>query len=174
MQTKAAFIYKMAVRKGDYLPYEIVQTYDVSADFIKTTFAAIETDPPAPGELSWYYSTYTGTYKKAVGKTAPPLVSVGALAPQWKLETLSDHKTVMLSDFRGQVILLDFWIKNCGPCLASMPHLNELQSRFKNQKFKILSINSYDPKTDVDWITKKVKTNYTVLLNGKSMPKAMA
>lgn len=167
MQTKDAFIYKIAVRKDNYLPYQVVQMYDLSRDFIKTTFASIESNPAAPGELSWYYSTYTNDYKKPVDKAAPRLLSVGSLAPQWKLEAFDSNKTVALSDFKGQVILIDFWIKNCGPCIASMPHLNELQNKFRNKNFKIISINSYDSKADVSWLTNKFKTNYTVLLNGK-------
>jgi thiol-disulfide isomerase/thioredoxin len=169
MQTKTNFIYKIAVREDNYLPYEVLQMYDVSPDFIKTTFVNIESNPAAPSEISWYYSTYTNDYKKAVSKTAPQLIAVGSLAPEWKLETYDNNKTIALSDLRGQVILLDFWIRNCGPCIASMPHLNELQNKFKDKNFKIISINSYDSKTDVSWFCNKFKTNYTVLLNGKSI-----
>lgn len=65
--------------------------------------------------------------------------------------------------------MLDFWIKNCGPCIQSVPHLNNLQSKFKNKEFSLVSINSYDSKEDVIWFCDKFKVNYPVLLNGKSV-----
>jgi thiol-disulfide isomerase/thioredoxin len=169
MQTKSNFIYKIAVRKDSYLPFIILQINDLDKDFIKTTFDNLEINPVAPSELSWYYSTYTNDYKQAVSKTAPQLIAVGSLAPEWKLKTYDDNRTIALSDLKGQVILLDFWIRNCGPCIASIPHLNELQDKFKEKNFKVISINSYDSKTDVSWFCNKFKTNYTVLLNGKAV-----
>lgn len=48
-----------------------------------------------------------------------------------------------------------------------MPHLNELQKKFKGKSFKIISINSYDSREDVKWFCNKHQTNYSVLLNGK-------
>ncbi|HEX4374736.1 MAG TPA: TlpA disulfide reductase family protein, partial [Puia sp.] len=68
---------------------------------------------------------------------------------------------------KDQVVLIDFWIKNCGPCIESVPHLVELQNKFRNSHFKLISINAYDSKEDVSWFCKKHNANYPVLLNGK-------
>jgi len=76
---------------------------------------------------------------------------------------------ISLDELKGKVILLDFWIKNCGPCIQSVPHLNELQNKFKGKNLKIISINSYDSKEEVSWFCNKHKTDYTVLLNGKAV-----
>ncbi|MFT4155764.1 TlpA family protein disulfide reductase [Parafilimonas sp.] len=168
MQTKTNFIYKIAFQKNSYLPYEVLQMYDVSPDFIKTTFINIDTTPPVPSELSWYYTTYLNDYKQ-INKTSLQLAPVGSLAPPWKLESYNSKQMISLSDFKGKVILLDFWIKNCGPCIQSVPHLNKLEAKFKNEKFSVISINSYDTKSDISWFCNKFKTAYTVLLNGKEV-----
>lgn len=76
---------------------------------------------------------------------------------------------ISLNDQRGKVILLDFWIKNCGPCIESVPHLNSLKEKFKSSNFEIISINSYDTKEEVNWFCNKHKSNYEVLLNGKEV-----
>lgn len=169
MKTKSDFIYKIVIQRNTYFPYEVVQINDLNNDFIKTTFGDVETNPDVPDESSWYYSSYTNDYKQAVNKATPQLILVGSLAPQWELISYNNNKAVSLTDFKGQVVLVDFWIKNCGPCIQSVPHLNELQNKFKGEKFKIISINSYDSRSEVGWFCNKHKVDYPVLLDGKAV-----
>lgn len=44
-------------------------------------------------------------------------------------------------DFKGKVILIDFWATWCPPCLKSMPFLNKLRNELKPQGFEVLAIN---------------------------------
>jgi thiol-disulfide isomerase/thioredoxin len=53
-------------------------------------------------------------------------------APGFKLKDL-DGKEFKLEDFRGKVVLLNFWATWCGPCRAEIPSLVELQKRYKDQ-----------------------------------------
>lgn len=163
------FIYKIIVDKKSYLPMQVIQTNNVNNDFVKTSFTDFNTNAQHPSDLSWYYSTYTDKYKPAKQKEIPQLVSVGSIAPDWTLPLYDKNENLSLSKFKGKVILLDFWIKNCGPCIESVPHLNALEEKFKNKKFEILSINSYDPKEDISWFCNTHKTNYKVLMNGKDV-----
>jgi thiol-disulfide isomerase/thioredoxin len=54
---------------------------------------------------------------------------VGDRAPLFTLETL-DGQAVSLANFRGRVVILDFWASWCAPCRASMPHIEGLAARF--------------------------------------------
>lgn len=171
MTTKYNFIYRIIIDKNNFLPIEVIQTNNLNSDFLKTSFTRLETNTASPTELSWYYSTYTNEYKPAEKEIIEQLLSNGALAPDWELKTYNDNKAIFLSKLKGQVILLDFWIKNCGPCIQSVPHLNELQNKFKDKNFKLISINSYDSKEDINWFCNKHKINYMVLMNGKSVAK---
>lgn len=169
MTAKSNLIYKIIIDKKDYLPLEVLQVNDRNNDFIRTRFTNITANIPLPSELSWYYSTYTNEYKPAVQKEAPQLISVGHSAPEWILPLYNKEENIKLSNFKGKVVLLDFWIKNCGPCIKSIPDLNALQEKFKNKKFEILGINSYDTKEDIGWFCNKHKPNYKVLMQGKAI-----
>jgi peroxiredoxin len=169
MKTKFNFIYKIIIDNDNYLPIEIFQKDDLNNDFIKTSFTNLSINPTAPSETSWYYTTYTNDYKPAENTDTPKLLSIGSIAPDWKLQAYNDGKQISLNNLKGKVILLDFWIKNCGPCIESVPHLNKLKDKFQNNNFELLSINSYDSKEDIKWFFDKHKIKYTILMNGKDV-----
>ena len=61
-------------------------------------------------------------------------------APAFTLSDISGKK-VSLSDFKGKVILLNFWATWCGPCTAEMPSFNRLYAAFKNDDFVVLAVS---------------------------------
>jgi peroxiredoxin len=64
-------------------------------------------------------------------------------APAFTLPDINGNK-VSLSDFKGKVILLNFWGTWCSPCTAEMPSFNRLYAAFKNDGFVVLAV-SIDP-----------------------------
>ncbi len=66
-------------------------------------------------------------------------------APDFTLPNLYTGETVSLSDYRGKVVLIDFWASWCGPCRASLPEYNELREKIRashvGDRFEILAIN---------------------------------
>lgn len=166
---KKNIIYEIIIDKKSSLPIKVVQKNNINKDFVCTTFANIRTNTSSPSALSWYYSSYTNEYKSVKPKKMSRLISVGKTAPGWKLVLYGSGKEVTLNDFKGDIVLLDFWIKNCGPCIESVPHLNALQEEFKHQPFQILSINSYDTKENIKWFCNKYKPYYNILMNGKDV-----
>jgi thiol-disulfide isomerase/thioredoxin len=169
MTTKSNLIYRIIMDKKTDLPVEVVQANDADQDFIRTSFTNIDTNSPLPSELSWYYSTYVNEYKPTGQKDLPQLITPDSYAPEWTLPLYNKNENIALHNLKGEVILLDFWIKNCGPCIASVPHLNALQEKFGNRKFEIIGINSYDPKEDVGWFCNKHKPDYRILMRGKEI-----
>jgi peroxiredoxin len=68
---------------------------------------------------------------------------VGHLAPDFLLQTL-DGREVRLSDYRGHLVLLNFWATWCGPCKIEMPGIEQVYREFRSKGFAVLAVSS-DP-----------------------------
>ena len=67
-------------------------------------------------------------------------------APEFSLPAL-DGSTVHLSDFKGKVVLIDFWSTTCDPCLAEMPHIVDLYKANKDKGLVVLAISLDGPES---------------------------
>jgi cytochrome c biogenesis protein CcmG, thiol:disulfide interchange protein DsbE len=73
----------------------------------------------------------------------PPLRAEGADAEMgW---SMIDGRRASLADFRGQVLVLDFYATWCAPCRKSIPHLSELQRRFSIHGLQVVGLNVGGP-----------------------------
>ena len=74
-----------------------------------------------------------------------------------------DGKTHRLSDFKGQVLLIQFWASYCTPCRTEMPSMNNLQKKLANKPFKILAINMAEERDEIEKFVTEVKPEFTIL-----------
>lgn len=79
--------------------------------------------------------------------------------------TNREGKPVTLADYKGKVVVLDFWATWCGPCRASFPHMQELVDEYKGKDVEFLFINAWEQQKPEE-IKKKVgefisENNYT-------------
>jgi cytochrome c biogenesis protein CcmG/thiol:disulfide interchange protein DsbE len=85
-------------------------------------------------------------------------------APAFTLKD-ADGKKVSLADYRGKVVLLDFWATWCGPCQLEIPWFVDLQRKNKDRGFTVLGVSMDDDGWDaVSPFLKRLGVNYRVLL----------
>jgi peroxiredoxin len=86
------------------------------------------------------------------------------VAPDFALKD-ADGKTVRLSDYRGKVVVLDFWATWCGPCKIEIPWFMEFQRQHKDQGFEVIGVSMDDDGWDsVKPFVQKIGINYRVVL----------
>jgi len=87
----------------------------------------------------------------------------GKPAPDFSLQTL-DGKTVTLSEQRGSVVLLDFWATWCGPCVAALPHVQQISADkdLAERGLKVWAVNAREKNEQVEKFIKQNNYTFTV------------
>ncbi|MBI1195901.1 MAG: redoxin domain-containing protein [Gammaproteobacteria bacterium] len=89
---------------------------------------------------------------------------ISGAAPDFTLKSRSG-KNLKLSEYRGQVVMLNFWASWCGPCRQEMPLLEQLYQRYQAMGFTILAVNVEDTSGDALKMLKDVPVNFPVLFD---------
>src|SRR5690242_5028426 len=107
-----------------------------------------------------------GTYAAHLYLTHAPRASTTQPhpAPDFTLPQPSGGPPLKLSDYRGKVVLLDFWATWCEPCRAEIPHFVDLQNKYAAQGLQILGVSMDDSPDPVPAFVKQFKMNYPVVM----------
>jgi thiol-disulfide isomerase/thioredoxin len=74
-----------------------------------------------------------------------------------------DDKEVNLADYKGKVILLDFWATWCGPCKIEIPGFIDLYTKYKPKGFEVVSVVLLDRFANAKPYALRMRMNYPVL-----------
>jgi thiol-disulfide isomerase/thioredoxin len=83
-----------------------------------------------------------------VGRRPPRETKIGDLAPDWTLKG-PDGKTHRLSDYRGKLVVLDFWASWCPHCNNAMPAIQRMHEMYEDRGVAFFALNCRD-RGDVD------------------------
>jgi peroxiredoxin len=91
----------------------------------------------------------------------------GAPAPQFDLASQAG-KDVSLAQFKGQVVMLNFWASWCGPCRQEMPLLEGIYKKYNKLGFTMLGVNvEPDSNAAVNWL-KQTPVSFPILFDKDS------
>ena len=88
-------------------------------------------------------------------------------APNFTLESRSGE-TVSLADFRGDVVMINFWATWCGPCRQEMPHLEALHQRYSDLGFTLLGVNVEENSRLSDKFLEETPVTFPILFDSKN------
>lgn len=140
-------------RMARRLPELIAQTLPLLAAYAdKPRRPPAGTEPPAPaprGKRERSLREFQGDPRP------PPLVLQGL-----------DGRVHRLEDYRGSVVLVNFWASWCPPCVHEMPSMQRLKEWLAARPFTILAVNMAEERETVaDFLREKVDVDFTVLLD---------
>jgi len=92
----------------------------------------------------------------------PPLV--GGPAPDFQLDQLGGPP-IKMSDYRGKVVLLNFWATWCGPCKKEMPEMQAAYEALKDKGFVILALNFGEKAEKAEKLVKEMGLTFPILLD---------
>ncbi len=126
-------------QKAQNRPIIVIASVIVIAVMAYIVFTAVRPDPAAEPVLE---SADFGTLNDEVASIPDGYggVEVGDVAPDFRVNTL-DETTVMLSDYAGKPVMINFWATWCAPCRLEMPEMQKAFEAYQDDGFVILALN---------------------------------
>ena len=90
----------------------------------------------------------------------------GQAAPDFALKS-STGENLRLSEYRGDVVMVNFWATWCGPCRQEMPLLDELYNRYQRVGFNLLGVNIDDDSRRAMQMIEELGVNFPVLFDAR-------
>ena len=90
----------------------------------------------------------------------------GQVAPDFALKS-STGENLRLSEYRGDVVMINFWATWCGPCRQEMPLLDELYTRYERVGFSLLGVNIDDDSRRAMQMIEDLGVSFPVLFDAR-------
>ncbi|WP_299212508.1 TlpA disulfide reductase family protein [uncultured Aquimarina sp.] len=169
--------YQITISKKRYLPIEIKTVSPDNFGSFTATFGNCKTGITKEDSV-WSYDRFSDKYaileKEQYYKSKKNKMTniIGSGAPDFTLPNI-DGDMVSLSSFNSQLTLLEFWFPNCGACVIAVPHINEIQKKYKDKGLKVYGIEyTESSKENLKSYIIKQNIEFPILYEGKDVAKS--
>ncbi|HUY93550.1 MAG TPA: TlpA disulfide reductase family protein [Pirellulales bacterium] len=97
---------------------------------------------------------------------------IGQPSPLWQAQDLNGHRH-SLKDYKGKVVVLDFWNRGCGWCMRTIPQVKQVAEQFLGRQVVVLGMNTDRDEKDARLVIAKLKLSYPILKAGALPAKYM-
>ncbi|MEM6263765.1 MAG: TlpA disulfide reductase family protein [Bacteroidota bacterium] len=113
--------------------------------FSNETYDAV-TDEMLKAEFDSLAKIYAMEDYKALTPEEMAPLAAGQKAHDFRGEVFPTHDSLSLSDYSGKVVILDFWYKDCFPCIKAIPYLSSVNEKYPDYQLVVLGLNPFDSK----------------------------
>jgi RNA polymerase sigma factor (sigma-70 family) len=105
-------------------------------------------------------------HDRSVGQVAEQAarraILVGKPAADWEAKDING-KGHRMADYRGRVVVMDFWYRGCGWCMTAMPHVNRISEAFRDQPVSVLGMSVDEDERDARIVIEAMKLRYPTI-----------
>ena len=109
---------------------------------------------------------FTSRFDRDITLTQSPLIDEPV--PDVGIRLLDSPDEFRLSDYRGNIVVVNFWASWCGPCREEMPLLNELHKKYEPLGFTVLGVNVEEDARNARGFLKNFPVDFPVVLDNKN------
>ena len=153
--------YDKAARRRDLSPEELKTALQGATADLQRVCDAIET-PELKKLLADQLPRREQTLKYTLEEAAGRAALLGTPSEDWTTTDLTGESH-SLQDYRGKVVILDFWYRGCGWCIRAMPQVMEVATRFEGQPVVVLGMNTDRKEEDALFVVEKMGLKYVNL-----------
>jgi thiol-disulfide isomerase/thioredoxin len=160
--------YFKADRQYDELVKKASKDHDASKKLLeqaKATLVAaqkVATLPIIKDQLANQVKQHDSMASYTTGEAARRAKMVGKPAAPFQADDLKG-KPHALKDYKGRVVVMDFWYRGCGWCMRAIPQMKQLEEEFRDQPVTFLGMNTDRNEADAKFVIDKMGLKYTTI-----------